>query len=175
MLYLTWRLVIDMSILDRYEELDMSMCNKCSGRGFIEMYKHVQEGVCFSCNGTGQYTFNGSYSRPITDSNVLENRKNDPFIDKINSSIKKRDSFNNCFTEEQRKKVFFENDILNDVEKKLNDFISNCDRLGPSYHRGILNNLNNKLIRVNVYALNELDAEKYHSITDLITKRLALL
>lgn len=28
-------------------------CSKCSGRGIIESFKHVCDGVCFDCGGTG--------------------------------------------------------------------------------------------------------------------------
>lgn len=31
-------------------------CPKCSGLGFIQMYGHVANGVCFSCNGKGTIT-----------------------------------------------------------------------------------------------------------------------
>lgn len=29
-------------------------CNKCGGEGQIFTVRHVKNGVCFSCNGTGQ-------------------------------------------------------------------------------------------------------------------------
>lgn len=28
-------------------------CPRCRGRGYIEAYKHVQNGVCFRCHGSG--------------------------------------------------------------------------------------------------------------------------
>ena len=30
-----------------------SKCNSCNGQGFIPMFSHYCEGVCFSCNGSG--------------------------------------------------------------------------------------------------------------------------
>lgn len=29
------------------------MCNKCNGTGFLKHYEHVNNGTCYSCNGTG--------------------------------------------------------------------------------------------------------------------------
>jgi hypothetical protein len=31
-------------------------CGKCSGIGYIKAFSHVQRGVCFACEGTGQHT-----------------------------------------------------------------------------------------------------------------------
>ena len=28
-------------------------CTKCPGTGYIEQYAHVENGLCFKCNGTG--------------------------------------------------------------------------------------------------------------------------
>jgi len=153
----------------------MAMCNKCGGRGFIAMYKHVQGGICFTCNGTGLFNLEDGYPSSIKNSHILENRKDDPFLNKVKSLIKQRDSSRGNYVEEQGKDFLFASEILNDVERKLNDFIINGDRLGPSYHKDILNNLKAKLLEINFCDLNEFDCEKYHSINYLITKRLDLL
>lgn len=29
-------------------------CSKCGGRGVIESVRHVEDGVCFQCGGTGE-------------------------------------------------------------------------------------------------------------------------
>ncbi|MDN3716970.1 hypothetical protein [Vibrio breoganii] len=34
----------------------MSTCNRCSGKGFIKVYKHIQNGQCFACRGSGHFT-----------------------------------------------------------------------------------------------------------------------
>jgi len=33
-------------------------CKKCNETGFIPEYKHIQDGICFSCWGTGKKYFN---------------------------------------------------------------------------------------------------------------------
>jgi len=32
----------------------MAKCQKCNGRGTIGHYSHVEAGICFACNGTGE-------------------------------------------------------------------------------------------------------------------------
>ncbi|KIA89595.1 hypothetical protein [Kaistella jeonii] len=32
-------------------------CQKCGGLGFLDMFAHVQNGICFQCHGTGIQTF----------------------------------------------------------------------------------------------------------------------
>jgi len=32
---------------------DLTPCSRCGGRRIIECYKHVQNGICFKCNGAG--------------------------------------------------------------------------------------------------------------------------
>jgi len=29
------------------------MCHKCNGTGFLKQYEHVNNGVCYACDGTG--------------------------------------------------------------------------------------------------------------------------
>lgn len=36
-------------------------CERCNGGGYIPEYSHVQDGICFSCWGTGSRIFNSSY------------------------------------------------------------------------------------------------------------------
>ena len=31
-------------------------CGKCGGKGYIGAYKHISNGVCFQCNGSGTTT-----------------------------------------------------------------------------------------------------------------------
>jgi hypothetical protein len=33
---------------------ELSVCSKCSGSGYISVYRHIEAGVCFNCNGTGR-------------------------------------------------------------------------------------------------------------------------
>jgi len=35
------------------EAVDPNRCKRCNGRGSLSAYKHVQNGVCFGCGGTG--------------------------------------------------------------------------------------------------------------------------
>jgi hypothetical protein len=32
----------------------MATCTKCNGTGYLPQYAHIQGGVCFECEGTGQ-------------------------------------------------------------------------------------------------------------------------
>ena len=32
---------------------DTEPCPKCPGTGYIEQYAHIENGLCFKCNGTG--------------------------------------------------------------------------------------------------------------------------
>lgn len=32
-------------------EVPVSVCSRCSGAGWFPQYKHVENGVCFECNG----------------------------------------------------------------------------------------------------------------------------
>ena len=31
----------------------MNKCNRCKGEGYITEFKHIQNGICFACNGSG--------------------------------------------------------------------------------------------------------------------------
>lgn len=32
-------------------------CVKCDGKGVLPMYSHVENGICFSCQGNGDFLF----------------------------------------------------------------------------------------------------------------------
>ena len=32
----------------------MKNCPRCSGKGFLEGYRHIENGICFECKGTGK-------------------------------------------------------------------------------------------------------------------------
>ena len=36
-------------------------CNKCNGTGKIEVFKHIQNGICFECGGCGKLEVNDDY------------------------------------------------------------------------------------------------------------------
>lgn len=36
-------------------------CKRCKGSGFIPEYKHIENGICFSCRGTGEKIYNTNY------------------------------------------------------------------------------------------------------------------
>lgn len=40
---------------------DVQSCKKCKGSGYIPEYKNIQDGICFSCWGTGEKMFNTNY------------------------------------------------------------------------------------------------------------------
>jgi hypothetical protein len=40
-------------------EIHVESCNRCAGEGYIEMYKHVMDGICFKCWGDG-FTYNNA-------------------------------------------------------------------------------------------------------------------
>lgn len=35
----------------RKEKLNLTACTRCNGTGFLEQYLHVQNGICFRCDG----------------------------------------------------------------------------------------------------------------------------
>jgi hypothetical protein len=37
---------------DKLIKLFVSFCTRCNGTGSLEHYKHVENGICFKCNGT---------------------------------------------------------------------------------------------------------------------------
>ena len=37
--------------------LPIEMCDRCKGNGYIQEYLHVEDGICFSCMGTGYKSF----------------------------------------------------------------------------------------------------------------------
>jgi len=43
-----------MSSLTFLEEFKYT-CRRCGGRGRLPQYNHIQNGICFSCNGRGTY------------------------------------------------------------------------------------------------------------------------
>lgn len=38
---------------NKLNKLKFGPCDKCSGKGYIKMYKHVDNGICFKCRGYG--------------------------------------------------------------------------------------------------------------------------
>lgn len=36
-------------------------CNKCNGTGKIEVFKHIQNGICFECGGCGKLEVDDDY------------------------------------------------------------------------------------------------------------------
>ena len=39
------------------EIINLDKCNRCGGKGYIQQFNHVEDGICFSCWGTGYKTF----------------------------------------------------------------------------------------------------------------------
>jgi|GEM_PF-6694083 len=36
-----------------FKSNDSKVCPRCSGKGYINSYQHIQNGICFLCHGTG--------------------------------------------------------------------------------------------------------------------------
>jgi len=41
------------------------VCKKCGGKGYIPEYKHIQEGICFWCWGSGSHSLGSNYPKLI--------------------------------------------------------------------------------------------------------------
>lgn len=41
--------------MNPYRKSTDGNCPRCSGRGYLPQYKHVQGGVCFRCGGDGEH------------------------------------------------------------------------------------------------------------------------
>lgn len=41
------------AMYDKMESERKGNCPRCSGRGFIQSYAHIEDGRCFKCSGTG--------------------------------------------------------------------------------------------------------------------------
>lgn len=44
-------------------DLVETICLRCNGEGYIEKYRHVQNGICFLCWGSGRRINNTSYPK----------------------------------------------------------------------------------------------------------------
>ncbi len=54
--------------LSAHAAFRQNTCPRCNGRGFLEVYRHVENGVCFLCRGEGVY------SGPISDHSSLKSQ-----------------------------------------------------------------------------------------------------
>ena len=34
--------------------INLVCCSRCNGKGYIPRFWHIQDGICFSCSGSGQ-------------------------------------------------------------------------------------------------------------------------
>lgn len=50
------------------EIINLDKCNRCGGKGYIQQFNHVEDGICFSCWGTGYKTF---YMRVYSRAEIL--------------------------------------------------------------------------------------------------------
>ncbi|GEM_PF-2342355 len=103
-------------------------CKKCNGTGYIPEYKHIQNGICFSCWGTGEKTFN-TYNPELN--NLLKKQiVSDKFISKQNELIEEVASLCQSYndynsylkiveTEEDKDGVLYYDIKMNEIITKL--------------------------------------------------------
>jgi hypothetical protein len=56
----------------------LDSCGKCDGTGVIQAFRHIDNGVCYACNGVGQVTTKVSNTvafNPIFNSHDIEDRR----------------------------------------------------------------------------------------------------
>jgi hypothetical protein len=47
--------------------INYEICHKCNGSGYLEYYKHIADGICFTCKGTGLIEVRGTQPMPKPD------------------------------------------------------------------------------------------------------------
>ena len=68
-------------------------CYKCNGSGYISKYHHIQNGICFSCWGSGSHIFESNYPElssklKVMVSNEKSNSKQEVLIEEIKKLAK---------------------------------------------------------------------------------------
>lgn len=75
------------------------VCPKCHGAGYLREYGHIEGGVCFMCEGSGQYdmtirVLTEDYDRKLTERRQAKLRKD---ASKVNAEWCKRNGFSEDF------------------------------------------------------------------------------
>ena len=50
---------------DGITPIEIAICSKCNGSGYLPEYHHVQSGICFKCRGNGNDFFNMKFNSTI--------------------------------------------------------------------------------------------------------------
>lgn len=50
-------------------------CTKCGGKGIIDVYKHIDDGICYRCKGTGVVTANQNKAKATKIKRMTEQEK----------------------------------------------------------------------------------------------------
>ena len=69
----------------------MKNCQRCSGKGFLEGYRHIENGICFECKGTGKVEGEEIITPVIEERKMYwdnEKRIQKELIDKIETEYK---------------------------------------------------------------------------------------
>lgn len=79
--------------LDREGVLDLLSCKKCGGSGYIPEYRHIRDGLCFECWGSGNGKLNDirpELNKPLQTQieNQLHPSKQNELAEKIASLCK---------------------------------------------------------------------------------------
>ena len=79
--------------------MNYHICPRCNGKGKIEKYNHVENGICFECSGSGRVTeeeknrIEKDIAKEIKRSNTYEKNRKQKFVDSL-----KKQWFNNADT-----------------------------------------------------------------------------
>lgn len=109
---------------------ELQSCKRCNGSGYIPDYKHVQDGICFSCWGTGDKTFNTNYPelnrllKTQIESNKCSPNKNE-LIKEVASLCQSYNDYNSYLkvaeteTEEDHDGMWYYDNKMNEIITKL--------------------------------------------------------
>lgn len=106
-------------------------CKKCNGTGFIPEYKHIQDGICFSCWGTGKkflYTNHPELNKllkTLIESNKSFLKQNE-LIKEVTSLCQSYNDYNSYLKiaeiEEDQDGVIYYDNKMNEIITKLYSF-----------------------------------------------------
>jgi RecJ-like exonuclease len=131
-------------------------CHKCNGTGKIEVFKHIQNGVCFECGGCGKIEVDDDYIS-ISELKIKKEKAEKEYLELHNKYIeyKKRNAWDRkwqfkwddaqyiqCNILERRKEVLkrieeFENEFKDIIIKSITDnsidIFNEIDKLHNKY------------------------------------------
>jgi len=111
------------------------VCPRCNGLGRINCYKHVEDGICFLCEGKGTVTQH-EYEQYITtqvkaDNNrAKRNAKREAELKATAEKVdKQREERLNKRNQPKPKIEPIEQELYNDdVDKAINHFLEECEK-----------------------------------------------